>query len=130
MKQTPKNPTTAAQRRYYIEFAISVALYVIVLFASRMLWRDVTGPLQIAVALLPMIPVGLVFAAVVRFALAVDELQRQILVESLALAAGITALTQAIALCISQSTGTVSVFKEGRLITDIQKPWGRNAQSL
>ena len=30
----------------------------------------------------------------------------------------------------SQSTGTVSIFKEGRLITDIQKPWGRNAQSL
>jgi diadenylate cyclase len=45
-------------------------------------------------------------------------------------AAGITAMTQAVALCISQSTGTVSIFKEGRLITDIQKPWGRNAQSL
>ena len=45
-------------------------------------------------------------------------------------AAGITAMTQAIALCISQSTGTVSIFKEGRLITDIQKPWGRNAESL
>ena len=39
-------------------------------------------------------------------------------------------MTQAIALCISQSTGTVSIFKEGRLITDIQKPWGRNAESL
>jgi len=45
-------------------------------------------------------------------------------------AASITAMTQAIALCISQSTGTVSIFKEGRLITDIQKPWGRNADSL
>jgi diadenylate cyclase len=45
-------------------------------------------------------------------------------------AASITAITQAIALCISQSTGTVSIFKEGRLITDIQKPWGRNAESL
>jgi diadenylate cyclase len=45
-------------------------------------------------------------------------------------AAGITAMTQAIALCISQSTGTVSIFKEGRLITDIQKPWGRNAEAL
>jgi diadenylate cyclase len=45
-------------------------------------------------------------------------------------AAGITAITRAIALCISQSTGTVSIFKEGRLITDIQKPWGRNAESL
>jgi diadenylate cyclase len=45
-------------------------------------------------------------------------------------AASITATTQAIALCISQSTGTVSIFKEGRLITDIQKPWGRTADSL
>jgi diadenylate cyclase len=45
-------------------------------------------------------------------------------------AAGITAVTLAVALCISQSTGTVSIFKEGRLITDIQKPWGRRGESL
>jgi diadenylate cyclase len=45
-------------------------------------------------------------------------------------AASITATTGAIALCISQSTGTVSVFKGGRLVTDIQKPWGRAAGSL
>jgi DNA integrity scanning protein DisA with diadenylate cyclase activity len=45
-------------------------------------------------------------------------------------AASITAITQAVALCISQSTGTVSIFKDGRLVTDIQKPWGRSADSL
>ena len=45
-------------------------------------------------------------------------------------AASITATSQAVALCISQSTGTVSVFKGGRLITDIPKPWGRAAGSL
>jgi DNA integrity scanning protein DisA with diadenylate cyclase activity len=45
-------------------------------------------------------------------------------------AASITAMTRAIAVCISQSTGTVSIFKDGRLITDIQKPWGRQADSL
>ena len=45
-------------------------------------------------------------------------------------AASITATSQAVALCISQSTGTVSVFKGGRLITDIPKPWGRAAVSL
>jgi DNA integrity scanning protein DisA with diadenylate cyclase activity len=45
-------------------------------------------------------------------------------------AASITAMTRAVALCVSQSTGTVSIFKDGRLITDIQKPWGRNAESL
>jgi len=45
-------------------------------------------------------------------------------------AAAITAMTEAIALCISQSTGTVSIFKEGRLIIDIQKPWGRHAETF
>jgi diadenylate cyclase len=40
-------------------------------------------------------------------------------------AAGITATTDAVALCVSQSTGTVSIFKGGRLVTDIQKPRSR-----
>jgi DNA integrity scanning protein DisA with diadenylate cyclase activity len=37
-------------------------------------------------------------------------------------AAGITASTDAGAVCISQSTGTVSVYKSGHLVTDIQRP--------
>jgi DNA integrity scanning protein DisA with diadenylate cyclase activity len=45
-------------------------------------------------------------------------------------AASITGSSEAVALCISQSTGTVSVFKAGRLITDIQKPWGRMPDAL
>jgi diadenylate cyclase len=45
-------------------------------------------------------------------------------------AASITAATHAISFCVSQSTGTVSIFKDGRLITDIQKPWGLNANPL
>lgn len=40
-------------------------------------------------------------------------------------AAGITATTDALALSISQSTGTVSIFKRGRLVADIQKPRSR-----
>ncbi|MBX6313669.1 MAG: DNA integrity scanning protein DisA nucleotide-binding domain protein [Isosphaeraceae bacterium] len=40
-------------------------------------------------------------------------------------AAGITMTTEAIALSVSQSTGTVSIFKRGRLVTDIQKPRSR-----
>jgi DNA integrity scanning protein DisA with diadenylate cyclase activity len=39
-------------------------------------------------------------------------------------AAAITMTTDAVALCISQSTGTISIFKQGRLITDIAKPRG------
>jgi DNA integrity scanning protein DisA with diadenylate cyclase activity len=37
-------------------------------------------------------------------------------------AVGITVATDALALCVSQSTGTVSIYKQGRLITDISKP--------
>ncbi len=40
-------------------------------------------------------------------------------------AAAITAITEAIALSVSQSTGTISVFKGGRLVTDIPKPRSR-----
>jgi len=45
-------------------------------------------------------------------------------------AAGITVTTHAVALCVSQSTGTVSIFKHGRLMTDIQKPRSRRAGEL
>ena len=37
-------------------------------------------------------------------------------------AAGISASTDAVTICISQSTRTVSVYKSGHLITDIQRP--------
>jgi len=42
-----------------------------------------------------------------------------------AAAAGITASTKALAVCISQSTGAVAVFKAGRLVTNLQRPAGR-----
>lgn len=45
-------------------------------------------------------------------------------------AAGITASTQALALCVSQSTGTISIFRRGRWITDIQKPRSRTTGDL
>jgi DNA integrity scanning protein DisA with diadenylate cyclase activity len=38
-----------------------------------------------------------------------------------AAAAGITASTAAMAVCVSQSTGTLTVFKSGRLLTDIHR---------
>jgi hypothetical protein len=39
-----------------------------------------------------------------------------------AAAAAITASTNAVAICVSQSTGTISVFRSGRLVTDVQRP--------
>lgn len=47
-----------------------------------------------------------------------------------AAAAGITASTAAVSLCVSQSTGTVSVFKAGKLITDIHRPGNGNRFSI
>jgi diadenylate cyclase len=45
-------------------------------------------------------------------------------------AAAITMTTEAIAMCVSQSTGTISIFKRGRLITDIPKPRGHGSDGL
>lgn len=45
-------------------------------------------------------------------------------------AASVTVTTDAVALCISQSTGTVSIFRRGRLVTDIQKPRGKHGDGL
>lgn len=45
-------------------------------------------------------------------------------------AAAITATTSAIAITISQSTGTISIFKQGRLLTDIVKPRGHASNGL
>jgi DNA integrity scanning protein DisA with diadenylate cyclase activity len=45
-------------------------------------------------------------------------------------AAAVTVGTQAMALCVSQSTGTVSIFRRGRLIADIQKPRGGSGDGL
>lgn len=47
-----------------------------------------------------------------------------------AAAADITATTDAVSLCVSQSTGTVSVFKSGQLVTDIQRPMGNGRLSI
>jgi DNA integrity scanning protein DisA with diadenylate cyclase activity len=45
-------------------------------------------------------------------------------------AAAITMTTSAVAICVSQSTGTISIFKQGRLIADIQKPRGHPGAGL
>ena len=45
-------------------------------------------------------------------------------------AAAVTLTTEALSLCVSQSTGTVSIFRRGKLLTDIQKPRGRSADGL
>jgi hypothetical protein len=69
-----------------------MAAYVIVILLSRWMWHNANGRWQTVVALFPMIPAVFVFASIVRYLLATDELLRRIAVVSLALAGGATAL--------------------------------------
>lgn len=98
------NPTTQAVRTYLLEFGLSMTDYVVVLCASIFLFTRVNGVWRIVIALLPIIPVGLVFAAAVWFLLRTDELERQIAGISLALAGGATAL-------LSVTYGFLEVFR-------------------
>jgi hypothetical protein len=83
---------------------LSMTAYAVVLCASIFLFTRVNGVWRIVIALLPIIPVGLVFAAAVRFLLRTDELERQIAVISLAMAGGATAL-------LSVTYGFLEVFR-------------------
>lgn len=94
MKASP-NPTTQAQKRYLIQFTIAIVAYLVVLFGTRFAFRGLTGPLETIVALLPIIPIAFIFMAVVRWLANTDEFNRRIIVESLAIAGGITALLAA-----------------------------------
>ncbi|HMD55069.1 MAG TPA: hypothetical protein VKJ65_11020, partial [Phycisphaerae bacterium] len=97
------NPVKRAYRRYSIQFGIAMVLYVAAIWISNGLLYGLHphehGPMQhagegwkITIALLPLIPMFMVFAAVFRLVLRIDELQRRIYVDSLAIAGGVTAL--------------------------------------
>jgi hypothetical protein len=87
------NPTTAAGRRYAIEFTLSMLAYAVVLIISiKAIEHGLPPALKLVFALLPLLPIAFVFAAIVRYMSSIDELQRRIHIESLSLAAGITAL--------------------------------------
>src|ERR1035438_128769 len=90
--ETYSNPTSRAVQRYYWQFGLSMAAYLIVILPTRWMWHNANGRWQTVVALFPMIPAVFVFASIVRYLLATDELLRRIAVVSLALAGGATAL--------------------------------------
>ena len=80
-------------RRYVLQLAALMLLYVVVLVASISALKAHTfGPsLRALIAVTPALPMFGVVAAVIQFMLSVDELQRQIHLEALAIAAGVTA---------------------------------------
>jgi len=79
---------------YLRDFALGLLAYGATLFASNLLLRrdGLEQPWQIAVALLPMLPACGICAVVVRQVRRMDELQRRVQVEALALAFAGTAL--------------------------------------
>ena len=87
------NPVHRAHRRYVITLIVAMVLYIALLFTSiTLLHGGLTGILRLLVALLPVPPIIVVFIAVLQLLQGVDEFERRILIESLALAAGITAI--------------------------------------
>ena len=96
MATYPPNPTRHAFRRYLLEFSLAIAAYVAAITLSRWLldgpFRTSPEPWASALALLPLLAVIALFIATVRLVLATDEFQRRIIIESLAIAGGATAL--------------------------------------
>ena len=82
-----------AGKRYVREFTGAMVLYMAVLFpVTAWLRGHETSSYRLPVALLPVIPVLLVAVAGWRFFVAMDELQKRILTETLSFAFVVTAL--------------------------------------
>jgi len=84
-------PISRAPRRYFIEFNAAVLLYLAAVIGRARLAPQVADPtLHTIVLLSPIVAVLLAAAAVVRFYRGMDEYHRLQLLESLAIAAGVT----------------------------------------
>jgi hypothetical protein len=90
-KQTERERTIG--RRYLYQFLACMLLYVVVLLASiHALKTEHFSPLfRDLIAVTPAVPVFGVIASLIQFMLSIDELQRQMHLEALAIAAGVTA---------------------------------------
>ncbi len=88
---TKLNPEKA-KRRHEFQVMGGMAVYALLLFACMRLLRQGPAPwLKLVLALLPTLPVIWVMWSVIRYLGRTDELQRRVHLESLAIAAGVTA---------------------------------------
>jgi len=88
----PANPTDIAKRQYKIRFWIAMGTYLVTLWPVIEAVKHAAGPWKIALSLTPLIPVAAIFIFAVQMIAGVDELERQIHLEALAIAAGVTAM--------------------------------------
>lgn len=85
--------TPSLRRRYLREFIPAMAGYVIGLFLSLWLLKQVEEPaLRALIALIPVAPVVFVVRALIRYIRDADELQRQIELESVSLATAMVSM--------------------------------------
>lgn len=75
-----------AARRYGARLATAMAAYVVVLLAAVLVLPLLTGPARYLVMATPIVPAAFVAVAVLRYSREADELQRLIVLESLAAA--------------------------------------------
>lgn len=89
------NPTDRAKRQYQIRFWIAIAAYVAIIVPVTNAAGHATGGMRIALALTPLIPIVVVFVSAIIMIRSIDELERQIHIEALAIAAAIVAMLSA-----------------------------------
>ncbi len=94
LMQRLTNPTTRASRRYVVQLSIAMSLYVLLLVGSILAVQrlKVEGAWRYLLILLPLLPVATIVPAVVGYVRDTDEFERQLTTESLAIAAGVTAV--------------------------------------
>jgi len=85
-EQAADAATRALSRRYLREYLPAMLGYVVAVLVSVWLLRRIEAPaLRAAVALLPVVPIGLALRATARYIRDVDELQRRIELEAVSL---------------------------------------------
>jgi len=88
------NPTYRAYRRYIVRIGTAGAAYIAIIFGTTwtVVHLDPHGALRYALLLAPLVPVAWMVAIMVQYFRDADEFERRVVTESLAIAAGVTAM--------------------------------------
>ena len=92
MNTQPRMTPTKANRRYQTEVVVAMVLYMVLMAVVVPILKTQPPLLErVSLAMLPVLPVTWVIWAVIKYLRRADELQRRVHIESLAIAAGVTA---------------------------------------
>lgn len=86
--------TRLVHRRYLRELFLPMSAYALVVFGSAFLLKRIPDPawLRAVIALAPVLPIGFVIRAIVRYIRDVDELQQRIELEAISIATAAVSL--------------------------------------